>query len=598
MKLLQNFILTILVAGCSATDKSGLIKYTGQGKPTQFPTLAGGVEIGNGGDMVVCETPYLSLDNRSVDLLDYFEARSIRNWTLDIGTLGTTADEMIQNVLARLSAIDPDRAQRLSAFVGTFWEEADIVPNVYLPNLPDDGPVALPGPDCRVEQLAIHQTPNLPGEKRYIISENLWTGLSEAARAGLVLHEVIYRDARESGHTTSGRSRYLTGLYSSTAMSSMTPETMAQLLKQFDLPHVFTTFGHTFELASLKRGIDGLIVSGMLLSDILTFPGPVIYSVQDPAVEFSGADRMRFMSDDNTFTIRSNGSVIEVEPPGNPHSSQEYRMIGDWSYLSRLPIPLYNLDQPRSILVPTFEEIDWDRPYRVFSKLPTANGEDFWIRPGYFVRFEPNGLLDRTIVPHPIKLQLNRPTTTDNTVSHTEFGVQLNLHNQEHAKFWFDRLADEFVGPDLVSGGTSIQHSDGETRWIALPARGFSLVCRQWDAPQAQHSCEAVIRTEQASGYESDMIVTESPTQWSAKAERNYRNQWHHDPMTGKPCAWLFGPEGTETDNIPNVSGYQYPWGGQCDVTVNSGPLTIHAYASYHSGSSARTYMTVTINKL
>jgi hypothetical protein len=62
----------------------------------------------------------------------------------------------------------------------------------------------------------------LPEVKRFSIQRQLWAQLSHDDRAGLVLHEIIYREAIEKGHKDSRMARYLNALVGSQQLDHFT----------------------------------------------------------------------------------------------------------------------------------------------------------------------------------------------------------------------------------------------------------------------------------------------------------------------------------------------------------------------------------------
>lgn len=159
---------------------------------------AEGNEGGNGGDVMICQSEAGEL---SVHLLDYFRISGI--------AMGTGADafEKVREVLLDLRRIDPVRATLYLQGLENFIKEA-VFHEGRLRNIEDEG--RLPrgsswrGFACVPRQVAIQfrrsdqesysSWSNVEGE-RYIIDQIMWDMMSEEHRAGLVLHELIYREA-------------------------------------------------------------------------------------------------------------------------------------------------------------------------------------------------------------------------------------------------------------------------------------------------------------------------------------------------------------------------------------------------------------------
>jgi len=88
-----------------------------------------------------------------------------------------------------------------------------------------------PEPGCTKEQFAVQIFNIMPDQKRYLINKNIWSAASSRIKAGLVLHELIYRDAVEAeDQTDSDKARYLNAQISSTHFSTITPDEYLNLL--------------------------------------------------------------------------------------------------------------------------------------------------------------------------------------------------------------------------------------------------------------------------------------------------------------------------------------------------------------------------------
>lgn len=68
---------------------------------------------------------------------------------------------------------------------------------------------------CKIEQIAIQKEPAFPEDKRFTVSKDLWDLLDEDNKAGLVLHEIIYREALLYGHEDSVNARYVNSIWTS-----------------------------------------------------------------------------------------------------------------------------------------------------------------------------------------------------------------------------------------------------------------------------------------------------------------------------------------------------------------------------------------------
>ncbi len=183
---------------------------------------AGPRVIGNGGDVIKCE------DSRPLELLDYFEAVKIRGWSIDLGN-GETSKDMVEFAIRRLESYSPTRAELYRNYASTFFEEAKFLEETNLTDIPDSNHIALPR-GCSIAQIANQSEPLFDGDKRYLIANDIWKELPERDQAGLILHEIIYREAISLGHSNSVSVRILNAVISSNRINQMSIEEFTVLL--------------------------------------------------------------------------------------------------------------------------------------------------------------------------------------------------------------------------------------------------------------------------------------------------------------------------------------------------------------------------------
>lgn len=166
--------------------------------------LQNGDAEGNGGDVVICKRD----GKDTIELLDYYEMRvMMADMVPDLGPKEWSPDKKVKHVLERLRRIDPFRADEFAVEAGKFDKFAYFF-DQDLADVPDHGHVVLE-PGCHIEQIAIFFPEAMPSEKRFQINTRLWNRLDNDHKAGLMLHEVIYRYARlKEGHPNSKRARY------------------------------------------------------------------------------------------------------------------------------------------------------------------------------------------------------------------------------------------------------------------------------------------------------------------------------------------------------------------------------------------------------
>ncbi len=160
---------------------------------------AGGSVAGNGGDVVFCPKGVYII--RLLDLyeLEIFEKKYPKFLRSASGNALTKAEAVIK----QLKEISPVRADRYLLELSHFMTRIDFV-NSELPNLPDDLNIVLPV-GCELKQIAIQNKTN--GQPRYSINSALWQLLDENQKAALILHEIIYSENIDGGHTDSRATR-------------------------------------------------------------------------------------------------------------------------------------------------------------------------------------------------------------------------------------------------------------------------------------------------------------------------------------------------------------------------------------------------------
>lgn len=163
--------------------------------------------IGNGGDVSVCinRTP-------KVQLLDFVESRVLRKNHIKLwNPPGATYSEKLEVVLERLGRRFPEFTQLLKTEIANFEEKNVKESDIELEDINDSlHKFRLPG--CHVEQIANQSIPLFDDDPWFLINANLWNQLEEFDKAGLVLHEVIYRIGLRHGVEHSIGVRYLVSL--------------------------------------------------------------------------------------------------------------------------------------------------------------------------------------------------------------------------------------------------------------------------------------------------------------------------------------------------------------------------------------------------
>jgi len=168
--------------------------------------------VGNGGIIVTGNCYGTGPVN---ELLDFYEAKIEYGFTIDLGDVSLPIPEKVELALARLARLDPERAALYRQWHAAFEDESANLPaGVALSSTDDYGAVDR-RPDCGVKQAAVQRRPVVTGGKRFFFDPEVVGRLDADNRAGLILHEIIYRDGIRRGHVTSRLVRYLTALLAS-----------------------------------------------------------------------------------------------------------------------------------------------------------------------------------------------------------------------------------------------------------------------------------------------------------------------------------------------------------------------------------------------
>jgi len=214
---MKTFLFVILFFSCLAHGGDGRV-------------------VGNGGDVIVCYGADKEISE--IHLLDYYEAFVLRGLDLDLGADLLSPLAKVKLVLSRLQRLSPLRSERYLNHLETFFNEALIKSGIVLTDIYDAGTIVLPSANCEIKQIANQSTPLLPFDKRYLIDKNLWDLLDNNQKAGLILHEIVYREALEYGHLNSISTRYLNGLLSSTYLNQLERQEFIDVLYQLDFDNI------------------------------------------------------------------------------------------------------------------------------------------------------------------------------------------------------------------------------------------------------------------------------------------------------------------------------------------------------------------------
>lgn len=237
----------------------------------------GGSNVGNGGSGIICRD---GKKINSIELFDFYEARVMRDWSAEVDFTPDQSKTVLQQAIdtaqylidTRWKTIDPVMATYLSLRLQEFEKDALFV-DQPMP-LQDDVAAVIAAPaGCRREQIVIAREPDLNESARYTVRKAYFdhASFSNLDRAGLILHELLYRLTSVNGAKTSSGVRYMNSLFFANKHS----ETLVPLKHYFDVMNaaefpwvgfhglpVYLIPAVDFNPADLNRGYAAIVVPG------------------------------------------------------------------------------------------------------------------------------------------------------------------------------------------------------------------------------------------------------------------------------------------------------------------------------------------------
>ncbi len=141
---------------------------------------------GNGADSVVC--------SNKTYLLDFLEINTIEKYELNNES---QSDELTQvkEALLKIPLLS-GRLQTYFKWIDEFYSEVRFV-KTGIGEVSDSGNINIDRErykNCSFKQLVLQRREVIGAEKRYLIDQNLWNQLSNTHKAGVILHELLYRE--------------------------------------------------------------------------------------------------------------------------------------------------------------------------------------------------------------------------------------------------------------------------------------------------------------------------------------------------------------------------------------------------------------------
>jgi hypothetical protein len=210
---------------------------------------------GNGGDAIVCyDRPVHRPGAKmvSAELKDFWEHSQLSIHKLDLRE-GRTFLEKVEKVFDRISRFDPKRPERLRTYLENFHLVFAMIDRAALKELDDSPSSLIPKGNCVERQVAYQMVDRV--EKSILIDKEIFNLMNEKHKAGLILHELFYReDIKYGGATNSNAVRKYTFLMSSDFLKNTFPEQYMWTVKELGLTYGMSVFpiGGTWMSANSK----------------------------------------------------------------------------------------------------------------------------------------------------------------------------------------------------------------------------------------------------------------------------------------------------------------------------------------------------------
>jgi hypothetical protein len=347
------------------------------------------VHVGNGGDVVVCYSDASRTTIANVQLLDFYEAETLRDFTIELGDPAQSVDAKMESMFARIDRFDTGRATRYREWYQRMQTDSRYQPNARLTDIPDSAHVALPRDGhCAIEQIAIHRDPMFPTDRRYLFDATLVDWLKNHGRnndlAGLMLHELIYREAIGDGVTHSIGVRYLNALIAADRLKDETTKSYVDTMRTVGFRTAFLN-GLWLDISELGSphfhpGSDDQIYQGFIAT-----PSPYPWDGQQILLTCF----VRFYEDGTLRSFSPSGmGNIKLQAFG-----RELTAYGLHGYAGA--------DRERCIRRPDHMfDIDFDGEDRTklsgarLTTLTEVTSDRFNLKLGYYVTFDANGAVN------------------------------------------------------------------------------------------------------------------------------------------------------------------------------------------------------------
>jgi hypothetical protein len=185
------------------------------------------------GDAVRC------VDNSSesrLEILDFFENERAGGPPVSLGDSSLSVTDKALVGIGRLKTLDPDRYARYAPLAKDFLSKTRWVKGPLF-DYKDTGAVDLPA-GCHLEQVALQRPAVDPSDKPFTIDSERWANLiDDNQRAGIIIHEIIYRDTIRLGQQTSRYARKFTAQLASNFFETISAGDYGVIARETFQPH-------------------------------------------------------------------------------------------------------------------------------------------------------------------------------------------------------------------------------------------------------------------------------------------------------------------------------------------------------------------------
>lgn len=205
-----------------------------------FNATAGEGTVGNGGNAVVCYKNSTKKEIVSIELFDYWEMSQVNPQfgEVQLGAPNLSVKEKVAVFINRVNKVDPELAKRIATVANSIVDNLAnyLDSTAEIPDVDDDHPAVKPKAPCYMDTFAIQWT-SVQNGRRFMIKAKLFNHpkTSNDDRAGIILHEAIYRVGILNGSKDSDGVRYFNHLIATDHSKTLSTSEYVKLLKETNL---------------------------------------------------------------------------------------------------------------------------------------------------------------------------------------------------------------------------------------------------------------------------------------------------------------------------------------------------------------------------